>query len=140
MERALAVSRERVQHLHARPLEIACVASRESKIVLKRRGCDHAVQQGQRVSLPLQINHQFGPASANRSVPRQAIYRLHYLSKPLFELSQLTFPRKRKNADAQFAQNDRVYNKIPFVGSQPINGFAIGAGFVGSLSTFASTR
>jgi hypothetical protein len=140
MEPLLVASRERVQHLYAGPLEIACVTRGNREFVVQRRGSDHAVQERQLVSLPFQIHHEFSPSSADSGVSWKAIRGLHHGAKPLLELGPLTSTRQRENADAQFTQNDGVHDEIFLVRAQPVDDLAAGQPFVGSLITFASTR
>jgi hypothetical protein len=47
---------------------------------------------------------------------------------------------QRENADAQLTQNDGVHDEIFLVGVNQSTTLLLGTGFVGSLSTFPSTR
>jgi len=117
---------ERVHHLHDRLIKVTRVSRDHDQVMDERGSCNHSIQQRKRNPLLPQANHQFGPASADRSVPRETFDGLHKRPKPLFELHPLTPARKRENADAQFAQNDGVHDEIALVGAQPIDYLAAG--------------
>jgi hypothetical protein len=66
-------SLERVQHLHTCLSEIARVSRGNGEIMLKRSGSNRSIQERQRLTFPLQIRHQHGPAPADHSVPRLVV-------------------------------------------------------------------
>jgi hypothetical protein len=93
---------------------------------LERPGSDHTIQERQLVSFLLQIHHEFSPPSTDCGVPWKAVYGLHHVRKPLLELCPLTSTWQRENAEAQFAHDNRVHDKVPFVRSQSVDNLVVG--------------
>ena len=94
---------KRVHHLHARLIKVTRVSRDHDQVMNERGSCNHSIQQRKRNPLLPQVNHQFGPASADRGVPRETFDGLHKRPKPLFELHPLTPARKRENADIRIS-------------------------------------
>ena len=131
---------ERVNDLHAALFKVANVTRSEGKPVFQRGGSDHPVQQRKRPSVPLQIDDQPRPPTADCGVPgRQAMVRTT-VSNHCSSRARL---RPAESERTPMHNSPRMTGSTTRSRSLALNHsttLSWGIGLVGSLSTFASTR
>ena len=127
------MSREWVEHLYARLLEVTRVSRNDDEAVNECSRRDQTILDRQGSAGPAQLGKEFCPAKARPRVPWNANDSCNTRIKPGFESATALSRGEKMNAEPNLAQNDGINHQFTLVAPQPVDCRGIG----GRISGFA---
>src|SRR5262249_20559153 len=117
---------EGVDNAEAGFLEIDAVSRDHHQVVDQCRGGDKAVFDGHGAPGGTKTREQLRPPQARLRLPRQTANPLDARVEPPLEAGTPPSVAQQENAEAQLAEDDRIYGDFTFVVAQPLDHFGIG--------------
>src|ERR1035441_10249616 len=120
------LSGEGIENLHSGLLEIAGIAGGDREVMQERGRGDEAVLVWHRATGSAKLREQLRPAYACGGINRQTDEVLNPLRKPKLETLSARPGGHQLNAEADFAEDDRIHHQLGFVGAEPLQHLRFG--------------